>query len=53
MEFQVVMVRTYETMLVYEADSFEEAAQKAEADQAKYHVELEQCCVVEEYFKEA
>ena len=53
MEFQVVMVRTYETMLVYEADSFEEAVKLAMADKSRYHVELEQCCVVEEYFKEA
>lgn len=53
MIFEIIMVRTYETKLAYEVDSFEEAVKIAEADVDKYHVELEQMCVVEEYFREA
>ena len=53
MEIEVIMVRTYETKLVYEADSFEEAVKMAMADEGRYAVELEQCCVTEEYFQEA
>jgi hypothetical protein len=49
----VLMVRTHETRLVYEADSFEEAIKIAEQDEDRYHAELEQMCVVEEYFREA
>lgn len=53
MKFEVLMVRTYETRLVYEVDSLEEAIKIAEQDEDRYHTELEQMCVVGEYFREA
>lgn len=53
MEIEVIMVRTYETSLVYEANSFEEAVEMAKQDEDRYHVELEQCCVVDEDYEEA
>lgn len=52
MVFQVLMVRTYETVLTYEANSLEEDIKLAMADESRYSVELEQCCVVDEYYEE-
>ena len=52
MEIEVLMIRTYETVLVYEADSFEEAVEMAKQDESRYYVELEQCCITDEDYEE-
>lgn len=52
MEIEVIMVRTYETRLVYEADSFEEAVEMAKQDEDRFSVEMEQCYVVDEDYEE-
>jgi hypothetical protein len=52
MEFNVIMIRTYETTLVYEADSFEEAVEIAKKDEFRYSVELDQCCVTFEGYEQ-
>ena len=53
MEIEVLMIRTYETVLVYEADSFEEAVEMAKQDDSRFSVELEQMCIVYEDYEEA
>jgi hypothetical protein len=48
MEFNVTMIRKYETLLVVDAESEAEAIEKAQSLSGRYDVELEQCCVTEE-----
>ena len=52
MKIEVLMIRTYETRLVYEANSFEEAVEMAKQDEDRFVEEMEQCYVIDEDYEE-